>query len=91
MRFTVRLEARPWERFAPGAFDAKIRGLSPLRLEGDGPSDVIRWVRLVAAEVEEDGSAVLLTYLAPDELAGRITDEIAAGTLGPMSFRIPPQ
>jgi hypothetical protein len=91
MEFRVRLEAQAWERFAPGAFDAKIGGLSPLHLEGDGPDDVIRTVRLVAAKVEEDGSAVTLTYLIAGGLAERVADEIAAGTIGPMSFRLPPQ
>jgi hypothetical protein len=91
MRFTVRLEAGPLERFARGAFDARIGGVSPLRLESDGPQAEIRMVRLVAADVEEDGSAALLTFETAGELAERILGEISSGQLGPMSFRLPPQ
>jgi len=88
MRFAVRLEAGPWERFAPGAFDASIGSTGPLLPEETGAGCSIRLAR---AEVAGDGTSVLLTYEITGCPGDPVTDQIAAGQLSPMSFRLPPQ
>lgn len=52
-------------RFAPGSWDRQVGKVVPLKVEGTE----VAQVRLVAAEVAEDGSGVSLTY---EVLAGQL-------------------
>jgi hypothetical protein len=46
------------ERYAPGAFDSNIGKLAPLTIEGEQ----LGWVRILAADVIDDGQAVRITF-----------------------------
>jgi hypothetical protein len=61
---TVRIPADKDEAFAPGAWDGSIGKAMAVTLTGRGADAVEGVIR--AAEVTDDGSAVLLTVEVPD-------------------------
>lgn len=92
MRFTMTQRAEEHERFSPTAFDSQVGKVIAinLRATNDGPVlSQLGEVRLVSAEVVDDGRAVHLEYetLTPDEwFTDPATEDLIGRSGGAMSF-----
>ena|SRR6266498_4116406 len=83
-RIQFRQNAGEHERFAPTAFDSQIGKEVPIRLNDEWLGTAI----IVAAEVTDNGRAVLLTYETGNPDVLRLIQDRAYDSVGPgMSFR----